>query len=347
MRKTKIAVLHAKVPFIQGGAELQVKMLVENLKKNDFDVELIQLPFKTYPENVLYDNLLAWRLLDLSEVDGEKIDLVIGTKFPSYGAVHDNKVVWLIHQFRQAYDLYDTPMGLSNVENGERIRGHIKLYDEKALGEAKALYSDSNNVSIRLKRYNGLKAEPLYHPPALFGRYQTGEYGEYILSVGRLDYLKRVDLLIRAVALTRKPVKAKIVGTGPKTDELKALAAALGVADRVEFLGFVSDDDIIDLYANAFAVYFAPVDEDYGYITLESFYSHKPTLTCHDSGGPLEFVRHMENGYICDPDPQEIAQGIHYFYENKERCKKLGQNGFEFIRGISWDNVIAKLTCTL
>ena len=51
---------------------------------------------------------LAWRLLDLSEVDGQRIDLVIATRFPSYLVKHPNKVVWLVHQLRQAYDLHGT-----------------------------------------------------------------------------------------------------------------------------------------------------------------------------------------------------------------------------------------------
>ena len=119
--KKKIAILHAQVPFVTGGAELMVNSLKANLISRGFEAEIIALPFKWYPENSLYDNMLAWRLLDLSESNGQKIDLVIGTKFPSYGAIHDNKVIWMIQQYRQVYDLYDSQYGVGNDVNGNRF----------------------------------------------------------------------------------------------------------------------------------------------------------------------------------------------------------------------------------
>ena len=290
---------------------------------------------------------MMWRCLDLSEVNGEKIDLVIGTKFPSYGVQHDNKVVWLIHQYRQAYDLFDTPYGLRNEENGERIRDTVKRYDELCIREAKKIYGNSINVSERLRKYNGIESEPLYHPPALIGKYECQEYDRTILSVGRLDQLKRNDLLIKSLKDTDKNIRALIAGKGPEMESLKKLAHSLGVEKRVQFLGFVSDDELIKLYANAGAVYFAPVDEDYGYITLEAFLSKKPVITCKDSGGPLEFVRDGESGYVCNATPESIGAAIQKICNNSNRCKEMGQVGYECVKDISWDNVIDKLTCTI
>lgn len=345
--KKKIVVTAAQIPFVRGGAELLVEQLVKNLISRGYDTEIVTLPFKWYPENSLYDTLMAWRMLDLSESNGQKIDLVIGTKFPSYGVRHDNKVVWVIHQFRQAYDLYNTPNGLASQQNGERIRENIKKYDRMALDEAKKLCSISKNVSGRLKQFNGIDSEPLYHPPALAGRYKSDEYGDYIVSVGRLDKLKRNELLIEALSHCDKSIKAKIAGKGPEMESLKKLAARLGVSDRVEFLGFVPDEDLIELYANAFAVFFAPVDEDYGYITLEAFLSNKPVVTCSDSGGVLEFVADSESGFVCSVSPEELGDRINKLYNDKKMCRKMGQLGYNVVKDISWDNVIDKLTQTL
>ena len=139
--KKKVAILHAQVPFVTGGAELMVHALKNNLTERGFEAEIIQLPFKWYPENSLYDSMLAWRLLDLSESNGQKIDLVIGTKFPSYGAIHDNKVIWMIQQYRQVYDLYDSKYGLINDSNGENIRKKVLHFDNVTVKEAKSIYT--------------------------------------------------------------------------------------------------------------------------------------------------------------------------------------------------------------
>ena len=244
--KKKVAILHAQVPFVTGGAELMVHALKNNLTERGFEAEIIQLPFKWYPENSLYDSMLAWRLLDLSESNGQKIDLVIGTKFPSYGAIHDNKVIWMIQQYRQVYDLYDSKYGLINDSNGENIRKKVLHFDNVTVKEAKSIYTISKNVSNRLKRYNGIESEPLYQPPPMYGRYKSGNVGDYICSVGRLDKLKRNDLLIKSLAYCDKNVKLKIAGKGPEMDNLIALAKKLRVQDRVDFLGFVPDNDLLD-----------------------------------------------------------------------------------------------------
>jgi glycosyltransferase involved in cell wall biosynthesis len=345
--KKKIAITFPQVPFVFGGAELQVKTLKNELVKRGFDAEIVSMPFKWFPGATLYNNLLSWRLLDISESDGQKIDLVIATKFPSYGVQHINKVTWLLHQFRGAYDYYDTQYGLKFSENGEQTREYIVKFDEIALKESREIFAESKNVRGRLLKYNGIDSEPLYHPPPLAGRYRCDSYGDYILSVGRLAPLKRIDLLIEAVAKSGKQVHVKVAGRGPDLIKLQDLAKKHAVEDRVEFLGFVNDDELLKLYANALAVYFAPVDEDYGYITLEAFLSKKPVVTCVDSGGTLEFVKHNENGYICEVNPEEIGEVFSTLLKNKTRCKAFGSAGFESVKGVTWDTVIEKLTRTL
>lgn len=347
MKKKKIAVLHSQVPFKSGGAELMVSNLVKNLKSRGYDTDLIALPFKWYPENTMYDSMIAWRMLDLSEADGEKIDLVIPTKFPTYGIEHYNKVSWVMHQFRQAYDLYDTQYGLSHWENGNKIRERVINFDNKFITESKGIYTIAKNVSNRLRSFNNIESEHLYHPPSLEGRYQTNDYGNYILSVGRVDPLKRNDILIKALQYCDKAIKAKIAGKGPQIEKLKKLAKSLGVDDRVEFLGYVSDEDLINLYSNSFAVFFSPLDEDYGYITLEAFLSRKPVVTCVDSGAVLEFVSDGKSGYICDVEAEIIAQRINTLFLDKNMCKDMGNHGYDVVKNISWDNVIDTLTSTL
>ena len=347
MLKKRICILHAHIPFLYGGAEILVKGLSDNLIRRGFEAEIVQLPYKWYPKNSLFDNLMMWRMLDLSEADGKMIDLVIGTKFPSYGVQHPNKVVWLVHQYRQVYDLFDTPIGLAQTPDALEIKKTVEKFDELALKEAQKIFTISQNVTKRLKNFNQLESDPLYSPPSLAGRYICKDFQNYVLSVGRLDQLKRNDMLIRSLVHCDRKMRVKIAGKGPEAEKLASLAASLGVSERVDFLGFVSDDELIELYANALAVYYAPVDEDYGYTTLEAFLSKKPVITFVDSGGVLEFVKDEENGCVCRPDEEEVASAILKLSSNLTLSRQLGEAGFERVKDISWDNVIDKLTSTL
>jgi len=349
MKEKKIAVLHAQIPFARGGAEALVETLVCELKKRNFNAELISLPFRWYPENGLYNSMLMWRMLDLREINGEKIDLVIPTKFPTYGVEHPNKVPWLVHQHRAAYDLFDNKehYGFGTIEHGKTMRDKVVHFDELTLPESKKIFTISENVSKRLKNNNGIDSEAIYHPPMMAGKYYFEQYGDYILSVGRLDPLKRVDLLLEAVAASKNKVKVKVAGKGPEFEKLQELCKKLGISKQVEFLGYVSDEEVLKLYANARAIYFSPIDEDYGYVTLEALLSKKPVITCNDAGGVLEFARHRKTGLVTEPKASEIAKSIDELMENTDLCKELGTQGYEEASLISWDKVIDALTYNL
>lgn len=342
----KIAVLHAQIPFSSGGAEQMVKCLTEQLRKRGYNAELVSMPFRWYPEYGLYDNMLMWKMLDLSEINGEKIDLVIPTKFPTYGVKHPNKVIWLMHQHRAAYDLYNNKehFGMGTIENGARMREVVRQFDQTSLAEAKRIYTISENVGKRLKKNNGYDSQTLYHPPAQYGKYYCDKSENYILSVGRLDPLKRNDLLIRSMNFCDENIKLLIAGRGPEYEYLKGLTASLNLNSRVKFLGYVADDELLKLYAKALGVFFAPVDEDYGYITLESFLSKKPVVTCQDAGGVLEFVRNGENGLVCQSEPEQIGNAIDKLYNNKQLAEEMGKYGYDLVKGINWDHVIDVLT---
>jgi len=341
-----IAVCAAQVPFSSGGAEALVSGLIKELRKRGFDVDLINIPFKWYPHSQLLKSIQLWEKIDLSESDGKKIDMVIATKFPSYFIQHHNKVLWLIHQYRQMYDLFETPYSGFDKKsrNDMELKDKLIKMDSLALSTYKRIYTISANTANRLKKYNNIEAVPLYNPPKLSGLYYSANFENYILSVGRLDSLKRVDLLIRSLKYSNRRVLCKIVGKGPELENLKILSRKIGIADRIEFLGFVSDKELLELYANCSAVFFAPKDEDYGYITLEAFLSKKPVLTSFDAGGPLEFVKDKSNGIVLESlDEKLIGKKIDEIVLNKKICRTYGLNGYSTVKDINWDFVIETL----
>jgi glycosyltransferase involved in cell wall biosynthesis len=339
-----ILVCEAQVPLVRGGAEIHVRQLVGRLRERGYAADLVSVPFKWYPKEEILAHAAAWRLLDLSESNGAPIDLVIGTKFPSYFARHPNKVAWLIHQYRAAYELCGTAYSdFAHADLDVGLRRQLIDLDTAMLGECRRVFTNARNTASRLEKFNGLRAEPLYHPPRLADRLSGGPAGDYLLSVGRLETVKRHDLAVRALAQAGGACRLVVVGEGTQHANLRRLAEELGVGDRVGFEGAASDERLLELYAGALAVVYAPFDEDYGYVTLEAFLAKKPVVTARDSGGTLEFVEDGVNGFVCDPDPAAIAAAFRRLADDRARARSLGEAGYDRARLVTWDGVIEKL----
>jgi glycosyltransferase involved in cell wall biosynthesis len=342
----RIVVCEAQVPFVHGGAEVHVRELLRELKARGYDAELVSVPFKWYPKEEILAHAAAWRLLDLSESNGRPIDLVIATKFPTYFARHPNKVAWLIHQYRAAYELCGTPY--SDFGHNERdvgLRDTLIRLDTQMLRECRHVYANAQNTANRVARYNGVAADALYHPPRLAASLAAAQpaYDGFVLSVGRIESVKRVDLLVSAMARVDKPIRLVVAGDGTQRANVERAAVDAGVADRVSFLGSVDDARLLQLYREALAVLYPPYDEDFGYVTLEAFLSRKPVVTATDSGGPNEFVVDGVNGLVRDPAPEAFADAINLLARDRRRAASLGEAGYERARLVTWDGVIEKL----
>lgn len=339
-----VVVCEAQVPFIRGGAEYHVRELVTQLRAHGYLTDLVSVPFKWYPKEEILAHAAAWRLLDLSESNGRTIDLVIATKFPTYFVRHPHKVAWLIHQHRAAYELTGTPFSdFAHIEADVALRDRLIALDTQMLGECRRLFANARNTADRAARFNGVAAEGLYHPPRLAERLAPGPYGDYILSVGRLESVKRIDLAIRALSHVPGRLRLVVAGTGTQRRNFEALAEASGVANRVDFLGEVDDERLLSLYSGALAVVFPPYDEDFGYVTLESFLSRKPVITTTDAGGPNEFVVDGVNGYSCAPDAAALGEAMARLDADRRLAAAFGDAGYARARDITWTGVIERL----
>jgi glycosyltransferase involved in cell wall biosynthesis len=344
MTVRRVVVCEVQVPFVRGGAEALVRELARQLRARDYSVERVSVPFKWYPKEEILTHAAAWRLLDLSASNGQPIDAVIATKFPSYFVRHPAKVTWLIHQYRAAYELCGTEYSdFHHTELDVGVRDRLVALDREMLAESRELFTISRRTAERLQKFNGVAAEPLYHPSRLAARLHPGPSGDYVLSVGRIESIKRVDLAIRAMESVDRPIRLLVAGEGTQFENVRRVADERGVGDRVSFLGAVSDDELVELYAGALAVVYVPFEEDYGYVTLESFAAHKPVITTQDSGGPLEFVEHGVNGLICDPQPAALADAVNHLAAHRSLGVSLGDCGYERARAVTWDGVIEKL----
>ncbi len=342
-RPPRVLVAAVQSPFSGGGAELHVRRLTEELVHRGVEADLVTIPLIERERFDLVLSALAWRSLDVTEIAGLRVDAVIATRFPSYVVRHPNKVVWVIHQYRQAYDQFGTQWSdFTASKEDRRARETIAAIDHLGLSEAKRVFANSKTVAARLAKYNGIASEPLYHPPPFAGRYRTGPFGDYALTVGRLEGWKRPDLPLRA--LPHAPAaRLVVVGRGPEEERLKRLSRELGVEERVRWVPEAEKDALLDLYAGARIVVVAPEGEDLGYVPLEAFLSGKPVLTTDDAGGPLEFVTDGETGFVVPPHPETIGAALRLAWEKPDVLETLGRRGLARAAELSWDRTIGRL----
>jgi hypothetical protein len=100
----RIAVVTNQAPFVYGGAEQLATWLGEQLRQRGHEAQIVRIPFRWHPPGKVLDHMLAARLLHIRSADR-----VVAMKFPAYYIRHESKVLWLLHQFRQAYELWGTP----------------------------------------------------------------------------------------------------------------------------------------------------------------------------------------------------------------------------------------------
>jgi glycosyltransferase involved in cell wall biosynthesis len=336
----RVVVAAPQVPFVRGGAELMAEDLVAALRARGHDAEIVSIPFKWYPGSRVLDQAFLWRLVDLTESDGRPIDRVIATKFPAYCVRHPDKVAWVLHQFRQAYDYDRTELGQFDESPADRAtRRAIERLDGVSLGEARRVFATSRNVADRLQRFNGITAEVLPHPPQSLP-YREAEPEGYVLSVNRLDRAKRIDLLVGAAK--RDPsLRVVIAGEGPDRERLERLAT--GLNGQVTFVGRVDEEQLADLYARCLAVYYAPVDEDFGMVPYEAFLSAKPVVTAVDAGGPLEVVHDRRTGAVVEPDAAAVAEACAYLATHVDEAKAWGRAGRALAERVTWDACVDAL----
>lgn len=337
-----IAIPSIHTPFVRGGDYLMTGGLKTALEKSGHRVEIIRYPFDYCSVPAISELMDFCAHQNVESFNGYPVDKVIALQFPAYYVQHPDKSLWLMHQYRAVYDLFDPAQASDTLK---ALKQKIQEFDDREFPHFFPRFTMCRNISDRLDKFNHISAPPLYHPPAHEGRFYCDDSYDYIFFPSRLEHLKRQDLLIRAMACTRSPVVAVIAGEGGKKPELARLIRQLNLADNVCLAGYIDENEKHALYARSLGVFFGPYDEDYGYVTLEAMLSSKPVVTCTDSGGPLEFVVDRETGFVVDPEPELIGEKIDWLYANRQKAKEMGRAGRHVYleKKITWDHVVEHL----
>jgi glycosyltransferase involved in cell wall biosynthesis len=342
----RIAVVSSHPPFTEGGHLVIARSLVASLREAGHEADVVLTPQNRFGRQAAA--YLATWLTDVGESDGKRVDQVISLRYPSYAVRHPRHVCWLNHTMREYYDLWPAFRArlsrLNRLKEGARRRV-VHAADRALLSPRRLtrLFVQSETVRERLQDAIGVDGEVLY-PPAPPRPYRCDGYDSYLLAVSRLTPLKRIDLVIRALAEPEAVgTRLVVIGDGEARADLRALAGALGVLSRVTFLGQVDDEDLVTHYARCRGVCFAPLYEDFGFITAEAFASRKPVITCTDSGGPAEMVRHEVDGLIAKATPTALAGAMGRLVDDAALAERLGTAAGERAREMTWPATVARL----
>ena len=340
-----VVVLTNMAPFVSDGSEVLCDSLVFNLRQRGISAEALRIPFSWEPAERLIEEMLAARSLRL-----QNVDRVIVLKFPAYLVPWPTKVFWLEHQFRPAYDLWDT--GQSNIPRdaaGEKIRAAIRAADNLAFAEAHAIFTVSPVISDRLRRHNGFDSMamsvPLSDPEHFIGAPSEG----YILATGRVGKAYRQHLLIEA--LRHAPGLRLVIAGVPETPQdavkLRRLAEMAGVQDRLTLdLRCHSPPERAMLVNRALAAAYLPQDEgSVNHVMLEALQAAKPVLTTIDAAGALAAVRHGETGLVVEPTPKALGTAMQTLGANPGSAFSMGRAGRAQLEALSltWATVTDRL----
>jgi glycosyltransferase involved in cell wall biosynthesis len=342
----KVLIVNNMAPFVWGGAEELAVNLQKNLVIAGHQSEILRIPFQWEPATRIPDQMMMVRALELWNVDQ-----VIALKFPAFYIRHPNKTLWLLHQYRQAYDLYDA--GQTNLppdQLGEDIRTLIRNADNETFAESKRIFTNSEVTRERLKKYNGFDATVLL-PPINDPEYFVGKStGDYVFAGGRINGMKRQNMLIEALRLADSRVKLIIAGpadTIADGEQLRETVSRLNLEDRVKLdIRFLPRETYADYLINAAAVAYLPFDEDsLGYVAMEAATAGKALITTSDSGGILGLVKHRETGWVANPTPDALAEALSSVFADGSVTRRYGEAARALWHSfnIDWPNTVETL----
>jgi glycosyltransferase involved in cell wall biosynthesis len=149
--------------------------------------------------------------------------------------------------------------------------------------------------------------------------------------VGRLAPEKNWDTLIRAfakVCAEHPELYLVLIGDGPARSDLEALAAELGIAERMKFTGALQFEDVPCYLKAADAFAFASVTETQGLVTIEAMAAGLPVVAV-DGPGTRDIVTDGREGFLVQNDADALAEGIKRLVSDPHRMKRFSNNALE------------------
>ena len=235
--------------------------------------------------------------------------LYSGVYAPLAAQEHENNLYYchtpprFLFDLRAFYSAQFCGMGSLLVRSLETYYKPLYL---QSLSRMNRIFVNSENVQKRLLTYTGFASEVLYPPcrVAEFGNSQV-EAGDYYLSMGRLEPLKRIDVIVKA--FRKMPDKKLVVMSGGS--QLAHLRKLADGCPNISFTGWVDEEEYKSLVKRAICTIYLPVDEDFGMAPVESMAAGKPVIAVEE-GGVCETVRHRSCGYLIPGTKDANTSGM-------------------------------------
>ncbi len=312
-------------------------------------------------------------ILEFAERKGITYDLVHSHYWMSGMAARELKKAWsvpVVHMFHTLGHMKNRVAGLGEAEGAYRIDGEMAVLDMAD----RIVAATPAEVAQLQWLYNAQKTKIVVIPPGVdlsrFYPIPKDEAKEFtgvpkeqhnILFVGRIEPLKGIDTLIRAMALMEanhkdileeQPICVAIIGGDPgaspetmsaEMSRLQALRLEYGVKEMVNFLGKRSQDSLPYYYSGASIVVMPSHYESFGMVALEAMACGTPVVASQ-VGGLAFLVRDGETGYLTPgDDPDALCKRIVALLKSKPLRDQMGRQAAEYARQYSWKNVAEKI----
>ncbi|RJR16465.1 glycosyltransferase family 4 protein [Candidatus Microgenomates bacterium] len=274
---------------------------------------------KKYHSPLRFLTPLVWESLDL-----RGFDVVISSSgwFMCRGVITQPETVHISYMHHPPRNLYGFPTGrrqtLPVKLYASLINPFLRMYDFTTARRVDYLVANSEETKRRIEKYYRREAAVIYPPveiPVVSSKQLVVRKNNYFLSVGRLSYAKRIDVIIEAYNELQLPLK--IVGVGREEDYLRSIAGS-----TIEFLGDVSDSELARLYQGARALIFCALQEDFGMVPVEAMGYGVPVIALNQ-GGVQETVVDGKTGVLfADPSKGSIASAIKRFETIEQKLTK-------------------------
>ncbi|MFP4015836.1 MAG: glycosyltransferase family 4 protein [Halanaerobiales bacterium] len=345
---------HEVYVITQGSSELDNVQLINGV--NVLRTDSVSISGNNFVDNILHLNFqLIDKAIQLNnEVDD--IDIIHG---------HDWLVFWASKVFKHSltkpliYTIHATEFGRNQgiYNNMQRYINDLEWY---ATFEAWKVIVCSQFMNYEVRNLFQLPEDKVVTIPngvneenykidytSQFKEKYASPYEDIVFYVGRIVREKGIQVLIQSIPQilnTNPSTKFIIAGKGPHQQSLRSQAEFLGVADRIYFTGFISDEERNKLYQAADVAVFPSLYEPFGIVALEAMATRTPVIVSN-VGGLAEFVKDGENGLVFNTgDAHHLAEKITYLLNNKKEAEQIAETGYEMVvNEYTWDE-IAKRT---
>ncbi len=350
----KVAILHDYFDK-EGGGERLVLALA---KAFDADIYTGFIDYKkTFPElaqrkvtqiskDTKIPGIRNLKLLrDFSKLRLSGYDLYIFSGIACISAVEHHKpnLLYLHTPPRFVYDLRDWFMQEAKLWQKPFLailRWYWKKQDQKYMNKFDHIISNSQHVKDRVSEYYGeslAKKTDVVYSIVDHAAWTPGKKGTYYVSYGRLDSLKRIDVIVRS--FQQMPDKKLIVlGDGPERESIKKLCEGY---PNITFIGRLPQTELRSYVANCIASIYLPIREDMGLIPLECAAAGKPTIGANE-GGLKEMIKPDKTGLLIEPTVDALIEAVNYL--DADKAESMKSDCIKWGKSFSEENFMKRVT---